>query len=148
MPASSNEALNNSIIFALLHRFSVVSGLITSLAGKKLQPSPAESTTIYDSLRANEACLQRRSIPRPLRAPETLLSVSISSGYLGLRRRYWTTMALSYSCSNAGSMRALGMEPKAQWKGRRRACTGYESSKPYALHGLSCSLHTPCNLIT
>jgi hypothetical protein len=22
-------------------------------------------------------------------------------------------------------MRALEMEPKAQWKGRRRACTGY-----------------------
>jgi len=26
---------------------------------------------------------------------------------------------------NDCSMRAYGMEPKAQWKGRRRACTGY-----------------------
>jgi len=53
-------------------------------------------------------------------------------------------------------MRALGMKPKAQWKGRRRACTGYvfvsamnflsgsaaysgDSDHPYWFYPITCS---------
>src|SRR5690554_2068939 len=37
---------------------------------------------------------------------------------------------ISFCTFNACSMRALGMEPKAQCKGRRHACTSYSLNSP------------------